>query len=263
MDLQSRFFEGQVNRLRQMSTELVRLDPHMIAVIGAIETRAIKDATTTIPVVFAIVPDPVAIGLVTSSDRPGANLTGLRSFDPQQAKQQLGLMKVLIPHLSRIAIFGDRSVPDVLFRENEKAARELGIEPQPIKLEGPNPDLEAAFQAVERERAEALLLLQHPIIAVHLKSISDLTARYKLPCCAPRDYLDAGWTGLMAYGTSLAEAAGRIPVFLDKIRNGANPAEMPIEVIKHSQLVINLQVAKALGITIPAAIRARADRVIN
>src|SRR6266849_2371848 len=146
--IEPRFAEGQYERFPDFFAEFVRLRVDVIVVTGAVTARAAKKAVTDIPIVFAVVVDPVADNVVPSLERPGGNLTGVTSFDPQQAKKQLELLKEAIPGLRRVAVLGDQGVSEALMKASEVQARALGLQPQRLRVAGPNPDLEGALAAV-------------------------------------------------------------------------------------------------------------------
>jgi len=255
--------EGRADRLPGLAAELVELKVDIIIARGLPVALAVKKTTTTIPVVFAVVVDPVAVGLVADSARPGGNLTGFTSFDPQQARKQLELLKDVISGLTRVAILGDQDIPDALFRENEAHARAIGLQPQLLKLQGPTPDLQRTFEAARRERAEALLVLSHPVAHRNRKAIAELAVTHRLPALFPPNFVDDDWRGLMAYGTSLTEAARRIPAYVDKILKGAKPGDLPVEAVTRGALLINLKMSREIGVTIPPDVLKRADQVIQ
>jgi len=259
--IELRSAEGRLERFPELAAELVRLNVDVIALVGAVTARAAKKATTNIPIVFAVVVDPVADDLVASLGRPGGNVTGLTTFDPQQPRKQLELLKEAIPGLVRVAILGDQGVSDALLKANEAAARALGLQPQGLKVAGPTPDLEGAFAAIRKERADAVLILEEPIVVVHRKRIAELAATYRLPTLFPRDRVDAG--GLIGYGTSLAEAGRRMAGYVDKVIKGAKPGDLPVETIRRPELIINLKTAREIGVTIPPEVLKRADQVIQ
>ncbi len=258
---ESRFAEGQLDRLRDLTAELVRLKVDVITMIGAVTVRAARNVTTNTPIVFAVVVDPVADGVVASMERPGGNVSGITSFDPQQPRKQLGLLKQAIPGLVRVAILGDQGVSEALLRANEEQARALGLQTQSLRVVGPTPDLDGAFAAVKRERADALLILEEPIVVVYRKRIAELAAKDRLPTLFARDWADAG--GLIAYGTSLGEAAWRMAVYVDKILKGTKPGDLPVEVLTQHKLIINLKTAREIGVTIPPEVLKRADQIIQ
>jgi putative ABC transport system substrate-binding protein len=149
---------------------------------------------------FSVVVDPVADNVISNLDRPGGNLTGVTSFDPQQATKQFELLKQVVSGLERVTILGDQGVSEALINAAENQARALGLQPQRLRLTGPNPDLEAAFAAIRQQHANALLVLEEPILGVHAKAIAELAAKDRLPTLFPPSRAAAG--GLFSYGTS-------------------------------------------------------------
>ena len=258
---ESRIAQGQLDRLPDFAAEMVRLKVDVIAVIGAITARAAQKATSNIPLVFASAVDPVADGVVASLARPGGNTTGVSSFDAQQARTQLELLKRAIPGLKRVALLGDQGVSEGILMANEEAARALGLQAQRLRVKGPTPDLEGAFAAMKNERAQVLLILEEPIIAVNRKRIAELAAANRLPTMFPRDFAEAGC--LIAYGTSFLEAARRMAGLVDKVLKGAKPGDLPVEVFTRHELIINLKTAGEIGVTIPPEVLKQADRVIQ
>ncbi len=256
-----RFAEGQYERLPDLVAELVRLKVDVIAVTGAVTARAAKKAVTDIPIVFAVVVDPVADDVVASLERPGGNVTGLTSFDPQQARKQLELLKETIPSLKLVALLGDQGVSEALMKASEEQARALGLQSQRLRVAGPNPDLEGAFAAIKQERADAVLILEEPILGVHSKRIAELAAKDRLPTMFAPSRAGAG--GLIAYGTSQVEGIRRMAAYVDKVLKGVRPGELPVETVARYELIVNLKTAREIGITIPPEVLKRADRVIQ
>jgi putative ABC transport system substrate-binding protein len=259
--LEARFAEGRAERFPQIAAEIVGLDVDVIAVVGAITARAAMKATPRIPIVFAVVVDPIADHLVQSLERPGATVTGVTSFDPQQPRKQLELLKQAIPGLTRVAILGDGSVSEALMKANEEAARALGLVPQRLRVVAPAPDLDGAFLAARRELAGALLVLEEPTVVLARKRIAELAARDRLPTMFAADWADAG--GLLAYGTSVLEALRRTASYLDRILKGARPGDLPVESVTRHALIVNLRTARELGVTVPPAVVQQADKVIQ
>ena len=256
-----RFAEGQYERLPDLVAELVRLKVDVIAVTGAVTARAAKKAVTDIPIVFAVVVDPVADDVVASLERPGGNVTGLTSFDPQQARKQLELLMETIPSLKLVALLGDQGVSEALMKASEEQARALGLQSQRLRVAGPNPDLEGAFAAIKQERADAVLILEEPILGVHSKRIAELAAKDRLPTMFAPSRAGAG--GLIAYGTSQVEGIRRMAAYVDKVLKGVRPGELPVETVARYELIVNLKTAREIGITIPPEVLKRADRVIQ
>jgi putative ABC transport system substrate-binding protein len=233
----------------------------VLAVTGAVTARAAKKAVTDIPIVFAVVVDPVADNVVSSLEHAGGNLTGVTSFDPRQATKQFELLREVIPGLRRVAILGDQGVSEALMKASEEQARALGLQPQRLRLAGPTPDLEAAFAAIMREHADALLVLEEPVLGVHAKRIADLATKERLPTMFAPSRVAAG--GLIAYGTSQLAAIRRMATYVDKVLKGAKPGELSVETVTRYELIVNLKTAREIGVTIPPEVLKRADRVIQ
>lgn len=256
-----RVAKGDADRLPGFAAELVGLGVDLIAVIGAVTARAARAATSSIPIVFAVVVEPIGDGLATSLQHPGVNVTGFTSFDPDQARTQLVFLQQIKPGLSRIGILSDFGVSTCLSDANRDAAHALGLRPQVIRLKGPGPDYDSAFVAFAREGAEALVVLEEPINSANSKHIAALAAAHHLPTVMPISFSDAGT--VIAYGTSLREAAKCMAPYVDKILKGAKPGDLPIEAPLHHELIIDLDIARTLGVTVPPELVARASRVIG
>jgi putative tryptophan/tyrosine transport system substrate-binding protein len=171
---------------------LVSLGVDLIAVIGAVTVRAVRQATTTIPTVFAVVVEPIGDGLAANVEHPGGNFTGVTTFDPHQAIAQLQFLSAVKPGLERVAILSDRGVSDCMSNSNQEAARALQLRPQVIRVEAPFPGYERAFAVMQQERTEALVVLEEPINQACRRQIADLAAAYRLPTVFPISMLDAG-----------------------------------------------------------------------
>jgi putative ABC transport system substrate-binding protein len=259
--IESRFAEGHYERFPEIFAELARLKVDVLAVTGAVTARAAKKAVSDIPIAFAVVADPVADNVVASLERPGGNLTGVTSFDPQQASKQLQLLKEVIPGLKRVAVLGDQGVSEALIKASETQAKGLGLQAQRLRVTGPNPDLEEAFAAMKKEQAQALLVLEEPVLGVHANRIAELAARDRLPTLFAPSRVAAG--GLLSYGTSQTAAIRRMAAYVDRILKGAKPGELPVETVTRYELIVNLKTAKDIGVTIPLEVVKRADRVIQ
>jgi putative tryptophan/tyrosine transport system substrate-binding protein len=259
--IESRFAEGHYERFPEIFAELIRLKVDVLAVTGAVTARAAKKATTDIPIVFSIVLDPVTDNVVPSFEHPGGNITGVSCFDPQQATKQLELLKEVIPNLKRVAILGDQGVSEALIRAGEEQARSLGLQPQRLRIAGPNPDLEASFAAIKQGHADALLVLEEPVLGVYAKQIAELAAKDKLPTMFAPSRVAAG--GLLSYGTSQTEAIRHMATYVDKILKGAKPGDLSVEKVIRYELIVNLKTAKEIGVTVPPDVLKRADRVIQ
>jgi putative ABC transport system substrate-binding protein len=246
--------------------ELVALKVDVIVAPNVLASQAAKQATKTIPIVFAGVADPVTDGLVISLARPGGNVTGLSNLAPDLVGKRLGLLTESVPGIRRIAILWqsgsgmERTDKDTL-KETEVAARTLGVELAVIDARGPA-DLPRAFSEMTRERASAFVLLATPMFFTERYRLVELAAKSRLPAIYPtRQYVAAG--GLMSYGASLDDLLRRAATYVDRLLKGAKPADLPVEQPTKFELIINLRIANALGLMIPGSVLGRADEVIQ
>ena len=258
--MEARFAAGQLDRLPSLAAELVALQVDVIAVIGAVTFSAARQATSDIPIVFTIVLDPVAVGMVSNADRPSGNATGVTNFNPDQARSQIQILKQALPGLARLAILGDAGVPDTLSNLNRAAAEAEGLRPQVLLLKDAE-DLDKAFSAFRDEGADALLSLEVPRTSTYGRRIAELAAAARLPTMFGRDL--ARYGPMFAYGTSLAAAARCMARMVDQILKGARPGDLPVERVEQPELVINLKVAREIGVTIPPDVLAYANQVIE
>ena len=263
-----RFAEGKLDRLPGFAAELVAMNVDVIATYGGPPTAAARKATTTIPIVAALVADPVAIGAAATLARPGANVTGVTNHDPLRATRQLAILKEVFPKLSRAAFLSDADIPGAdasgfapIERDNIAAAAAANIRPQTLKLRGPTPDWIAAFDSIVSERAEAIVVMEVPVTILTRARIIELAAARRIPVMFWGGAPDAGV--LMSYGTSFNDTFPRMPLVVDRILKGAKPADTPFEEITRQEFVVNLKVARELGVTIPPELLKRADRVIE
>jgi putative ABC transport system substrate-binding protein len=258
--------EGKPERLPALAAELVALKVDVIVTGGTPQALAAKQATRTLPIVFASAPDPVESGLVTSLARPGGNVTGLSALAQELVGKRLEQLKHAVPGVSRVAVlwqpgaFGERTERDML-KEAEVAARALGVRLHFVEARGPE-DFDRAFSEMTRARAGALAVSSGSMFIIERRRLVDLAAKNRLPALYPtRESVDAG--GLMSYGPNLADAFRRAATYVDKILKGAKPGDLPVEQPTKFELVINLKTAKALGLTIPPSLLGRADQVIQ
>ena len=263
-----RFPEGQLDRLLGFAAELVAKNVDVIVAFGGPPTNAARKATTTIPIVVALVADPVAIGVAATLERPVGNITGVTNHDTELAAKHMALLKEMMPKLSRVAILSDPNIPGAdasglapIERANMAAARAAGLTPQMLKVAGPKPDLEGAFKAMADEKAEALVVLEVPSVFNMAKNVAEMATVRRIPSMVWGGQVDAG--ALMSYGTSFLATYPRVPAYVDRILKGSKPADMAIEVVSKRQLVINLKTAHDLGVTVPAELLKRADRVVE
>jgi putative ABC transport system substrate-binding protein len=258
-----RYAEDNAGRERELAAELARLKVEVIVTTGPTVTRTAKDTTATIPIVFAQDGDPVASGFVASLSRPGGNLTGLSNLSPELSGKRLEFLKEIVPNLSRVAVIGSSIEPNnaQILKETELAAGALKVKLQYLDVRSSN-DIETAFQAAAKVRADGAVLLGSVVFNAHRKQIVELAVKHRLPATYTRpEYVEGG--GLMTYGPSINDLFRRAATYVDKILKGAKPADLPVEQPKKFELVINLKAAKQIGLTIPPNVLARADRVIK
>jgi len=258
-----RFAEGKPDQVSQNTADLVRLKVDVMVTAGATDTRAAKNATSTIPIVMAQDIDPVGSGFIASLARPGGNITGLSSLTPEITGKQLELLKDIVPRLSRVAVLWTSIEPGntQTRKETDGAARALALTIHYFEVQSSN-DLEGAFKAATRERSQALVVLRNPVLGPHRTQLMALVAKNRLPTMFPRiDYVESG--GLMSYGASDIDLFRRAATYVDKILKGAKPADLPVEQPKKFEFIINLKAAKQIGLTIPPNVLARADKVIK
>jgi len=259
--IEARFADGQLDRLPALAAELAATNVDVLAVTGAVTARAAKKGAPDTPTVFSMVVDPVADHVVPNLAAPGGNLTGVTSFDPAQARKQLELFKEVLPGLKRVAIMGDAGVSDALIVASETLAGELGLQTVRHRLLAANPDLDSAFASFRRSQVQALLVLEEPLVGVHAKRIAELATANRLPTMFAPSRVSAG--GLISYGTSQVESVRRMAVYVDKILKGAKPGTIPVETVTRYELIVNLKTAEEIGVTVPLAVLARADRVVQ
>ncbi len=258
-----RYAGGKPDRLIALAVELVRLKVDAIVTAGPSPTRAAKEATGAIPIVMAFDPDPVGNGFVASLARPGGNITGLSTLYPEISGKQLELLREIVPTLSRVAVIGTATGANtaLALKETELAAGALGVKFQFLEVRG-SKDIETAFQAASKGRADAVLVLESSIFVVQRPQIADLAVKTRLPAMySRREYVEDG--GLMSYGTNFADLSRRAASYVDKILKGAKPADLPVEQPTKFEFIINLKAAKRISLTIPPNVLARADRVIK
>jgi putative ABC transport system substrate-binding protein len=257
-----RYARDDPDQLSALAAELVRLKVDILLASGLPAIVAAKHATTVIPIVFAATGgDPVADGFVTSLARPGGNLTGLTIGPPELEGKRLELLKEAFPGLLRVAVLVTPAGEALKLRAAESAARKLGVTLQTQKVREPG-EFEGAFVAMRKGRADALIVVSDSLFASQRARIVDLAAKSRLPAVYDvRLFPESG--GLMSYGPDIADLFRRSATYVVKIVKGAKPADLPVEQPTKFELVINLKTAKALGLTIPPSLLARADEVIQ
>jgi putative ABC transport system substrate-binding protein len=260
--MEYRWGEGKPERFPDLVAELIGLRVDVIVTSGPHAIRAARHATSMIPIVMAIVEDPIEQGFVNSLARPGGNLTGLSFQDAELVTRRLQLLREAIPGVIRVAALWDStgSGPTAL-KAVEQAAPLLGLIPQVLEVRRAQ-DLERAFDAARQQRAQAVIQLASPLFAAHRRTILSSLAKDRLPAvCQERTFVVDGC--LMAYGPSFPDMFRRAAYYVDRILKGAKPADLPVEQATKFELVVNLKTAKALGLTIPQSVLLRADEVIQ
>jgi putative ABC transport system substrate-binding protein len=262
VEIEYRWAEGRTERYNEIAAEFVRLKVDAILTQGSQAATAAKQATSVIPIVAAVVGDPVGSGLVASLARPAGNVTGLSVVSPDMAAKRLELLREAVPDFRRLAILADDSSPVNVeeTRQVQAAADDLGLKSFPIAIRR-SEDIVPAFEGL-KDRADALYVVGNPLMQINMIRINILAVGARLPTSyIAREYVQAG--GLLAYGPSFADIYRRAGDFFDKILRGTKPGNIPVEQPTKFDLVINLTTAKALGVTIPPMLLARADEVIE
>ena len=261
--IEYRYAEGKLDLLPALASELVQLNVDVIVTSGTLGVLAAKNATSTIPIVFAVVPDAVGTGLVASLARPGGNVTGLSTYGPELSGKRLELLKEAFPKVTRVVVLWNPtdSGDSLSFKETQAVAKAFRVQLQSMEVRGGN-DFESGFQRAKKERVQALVAVGSPIVNANQKQILEFAAKNRLPAMyGGSEFVDAG--GLMSYAPSFTEQFRRAAVFVDKILKGTKPADIPVEQPMKFEFVINLNAAQQIGVTIPPNVLVRADRVIR
>jgi len=257
------FAEGREDALAAIAAELARLRLDVIVAEGTAAIQAAKTVTQTVPIVMATSADPVGTGLVANLNRPGGNITGLSLQTAELSGKRLQLLTEIVPGLARVAVLSNPLNPGEKssVEQTKAAAQALGIETHVVEVQAPD-KFESAFAAVTAAHAGALMVLPDPLLYGQHPRIVTFTAASHLPALFPeREVAEAG--GLIAYGPSIPASFQRAAAYVDKILRGAKPADLPVEQPTTFELVVNLQTARAIGVTIPTSILLRADEVIE
>lgn len=258
-----RWAEGQDDRLPALATELVRRQVAVIAATNTPSAPVAKSATSTIPIVFAVADDPVKLGLVASLARPGGNLTGINFFNSELATKRLQLLHSLVPAATRVAVLVNPARPtgETTVREIAVAARAMGLQVHILNA-NTSRELDAAFATFERGRPDALFVGNDGLFTRRRVQLVNLASRYGIPAIFhSREIAEVG--GLMSYGTDIADAFRQVGVYVGRILKGENPADLPVVQSTKFELVINVQTARMLKISVPPTLLALADEVIE
>jgi putative tryptophan/tyrosine transport system substrate-binding protein len=257
-----RFAENQIDRLPELAADLVRRQVAMIATLanGALAAKA---ATTTIPIVFLLAEDPVKVGLVASLARPGGNLTGINFFSAELVAKRLGLLREVVPTATRVAVLVNPTGPnsETTSRDAQSAARAAGLEIQVLNA-STSREINSAFAGFVGERPDALFVDIDPFFTSRRFQLVNLASRHAIPATYPgRQFTEVG--GLMSYGSDLRDAWRQVGVYAGRILKGAKPADLPVTQSTKFELVINAEIARMLGVTVPPSLLALADEVIE
>jgi putative ABC transport system substrate-binding protein len=259
--IEYRYAEGRSERLPELATELVRLQPDVLLAVGGEVGPVAAKATQTVPVVFIMSADPHQLGLVASLARPGGNATGVSFLQDEIASKRLDLLKEAAPRIFKVAFVWNPDHADNEQSEAQRAATALGVELEPVAMRGPG-DLESAFQTIARSGADALYVVSSRHTVANIPRFVDFASKNRLP-------LAGGWGawakagGLLSYGPNTADMARRSASYVDRILKGTKPADLPVQLPTRFDLLINLKTAKALGLEVPPMLLARADEVIE
>lgn len=260
--LETRWANGKNDRLPALAAELVKLKVDVLVTHGTPGTLAAKHATSTIPIVMTTSGDAAGTGLVKSLARPGGNVTGMTSLLPEVSAKRLQLLKEALPRMTRLAVLFNPINPafatDIAGAESAAKAMKIGV--QRFGVRGPD-EFEGAFASMAEKRVDAVMIHQDGMLNANPKAAATLARKHRLPSIGFKEFGEAG--GLIGYGVNFLEMYRRSATYVDKLIRGAKAADLPIEQPTNFELVINLQTAKALGVTIPRALLLRADRVIQ
>jgi putative ABC transport system substrate-binding protein len=261
--IEYRFGSGDAERIRKHSAELVALAPDVILATGTSTVAPLLQATRAVPIVFAIVPDPVGAGFVESLARPGGNATGLMSIEADMSGKWLELLKELTPSMTRAAVIRDPAITAGIghWSAIQAVAPSLGVELSPVNVHDAG-EIERQIVAFARRPNGGLIMTGSALATVHRDLIITLAARHKLPAVYPYRFFVIGG-GLISYGPDLIEQYRRAAGYVDRILKGEKPADLPVQAPTKFELVINLKTARALGLEVPPSLLARADEVIE
>jgi len=260
--MEYRFAEQKLERGSELAAELARLKVDLILVDGTGQTRAAKSVTTTVPIVMGTVGDPVGAGLVASLARPGGNVTGFASLQPELNTKRLEILKDAIPNLTRVGFFLGGLAREIQLKELRPAALALKLKLEEIDPQLDPKGLENAFQTAKQKQVGAIITQSIIPFFAERKRIVELAGKYRLPAIYPeKGYVDEG--GLMSYGIDPTDLFRRAAVYVDKILKGAKPADLPVQQATKFEFIINLKAAEQIGLTIPPDVLARANQVIR
>jgi putative tryptophan/tyrosine transport system substrate-binding protein len=261
--IEFRSADGNADKLPGLVAELLRLKVDVIVADVTPAIRAAKQGTSTVPIVMAIAADPVGSGLVPSLAHPGGNVTGLSLMLPDISAKRLQLLREVLPKVSRVAVLWNPDIPwhTPMLKAIDAALPTLGLQALPISARTPD-EFEGVFSTMRKGHVGALFVGDNPVYLIHRGRLLALAAKHRLPTLfGHREFVLAG--GLMSYGPSLADLFRRAAGYVERIRKGAKPVDLPVDQPSKFELVINLKTARALGLTMPPSLLQRADQVIE
>src|SRR5262245_456222 len=259
--IEYRYADGKRDQLFAAASELVQRQVDVIVTGSTPGVEAAKNATNTIPIIFATIGDPVRSRLVESLARPGGNITGLTIFSPELGGKRLELLKETVPKITRVAFIWSTMNPGFSFAEAEAAGKPLGVKVQSVQIRDVD-NIESAFEKVRKLGSQAFTTAPDPVMRLNRRKLLDFAAKNRLPAMyGTLDFVDAG--GLMSYAPNTIDLYRRAATYVDKILKGAKPANLPIEQPTKFEFIVNLKAAKQIGLTIPPNVLTRADRVIK
>ena len=261
--IEARFADGKYERLPDLAVELVRLKVDVIVAVPSPAIRAAQQATTTIPIVFPSTGDPVGSGFAASLAHPGGNITGLSNTNVDASPKLLEMLIAVVPGIARVVVLANpgSSTERAILNNVDAAARTTGIQVLTIEVRTPD-EIEKGFAVMKREHVDAFVIAGDSFLNMHGAQIAELAAKFRLPSVGTRPSYAKG-NGLMSYGQEVTDNYRRAATYVDKILKGAKPGDLPIEQATRFEMVVNLRTAKALGLTIPQSLLARADVVIR
>jgi putative ABC transport system substrate-binding protein len=260
--IESRWADGNYDRLPDLATELVGLKVDLILTSGTPGTRAARSATTTIPIIMVTSGDPVAVGLVASLARPGGNITGSSNFAPELSAKRVELIKEAFPATQRVGVIfnPDNSINDRNLSAMEQTSKALKLGLQKFGVRSAD-DFKNAYSAMAKRRVDAVALPEDDFLSATNDQVVDLVSKQRLPSIGRAEFAEAG--GIIGYAVNFFDLYRRAAVFVDKIVKGANPGDLPVEQPRKFDFIVNLKAAKQIGLTIPPNVLVRADKVIK
>jgi putative ABC transport system substrate-binding protein len=256
---EERIAHGDAARFPGFAREMVKASVDLIAAVGAIAARAAQSTAADIPIVYGVVVEPVEDGFATATGKALDNMTGITTFDDDQAGTNVALLRAVKGDIARVAILADSNVSTCLVQANARALEDVGLSFDVFPVSGLNPDLASTFARMRG--CDSLVVLEHPVNGANAQRIAELALAHHLPTVVARTQADEG--GLFGYGTNLRAAAYQMADYARRILSGALPGELPINSFHRAELVVNMRTARKLGLTVPISLLDRAIAVID